>query len=385
MSQEGRECQTLVVRAQTGHTAIPSTTAPQPPQSISNPANTLQAANSLSLSTFDRLCLDYLESSALVIVLGKHWPWSTICYAYHRIAVREPMLMSAILASTASEIYQSRHHGQGTPSGIPGQSEPAEIDARVHYGRALSGLREALTKESKTPEQVEAIFITLWLLLDYENRFGGGAAAINIHIRGIQGLLFDHVVPSLKCPQRSLPAAIEQQDEVIPPYPSSTAVTGIPEASDCGTEYDVYDGQLRRTAVPLFLLWTLYFYTPGAVLNAAQSSSIDDTLLRSFLLANRDRGDLTLADLYRISRQSPARFWGDSYPASAKLDDLENLPGLRLYHRSHVTQFKITELFRRGSSGLAGEDSYARILNEIIGISEVMFLLATRPAQQKCR
>ncbi|KAL2788213.1 hypothetical protein BJX66DRAFT_352884 [Aspergillus keveii] len=385
ISPETKGCQTLVVRKQARHSSSPSPLTPQPPRSICNSANTLQAANSLCLSTFDRLCLDYLESSALVIVLGKHWPWSTICYAYRRIAVRDPMLMSAILASTTSEIQQSRHHDQGTPSGIPPHSDLAETDARVHYGRALSGLREALKQESKTPEQVEAIFITLWLLLDYENRFGGGAAAINIHIRGIQGLLFDHVVPSLRSPQRSLPAAIEHQDKAIPPYQPSTAVTGIPEASDCGTEYDVYDGQLRQTAVPLFVLWTLYFYTPGAVLNAAQSSGIDDTLFRSFLLADGARGDLTLADLYRISRQSPARFWGDTYPASAKLDDIENLPGLKLYHRSHVTQFKITELFRRGSSGLVEEDSYARILDEIIGISEEYdVVLSSAKAAQSC-
>ncbi|KAL2848426.1 hypothetical protein BJY01DRAFT_211993 [Aspergillus pseudoustus] len=370
VSQEGAESQRLTVLTQSAGTVSPSPTAPTPSRSISSPGNTLQAANSLSLSAFDRLCLDYLQSSALVIVLGKHWPWSTIHYAYHRIAVKEPMLMSAILASTGSEIRQSRLYNQDQLPGSPPYPDSSDIDARLHYGRALSGLRETLQQEVQTPEQIEAIFITLWLLIDYENRFGNGAAAINIHIRGIQGLLFDHVVPALKSPERSLLPAVQHRSDTLAFLSSSRGQADIPRTKNHTNECDAYDGQLRRTAVPLFLLWTLYFYTPGALLNAAQSSSIDDSLFRSFLVAEKHDGDLRLEDLYRISRQSPSRFWGDTYPATAKLDDLENLPGLTLYHRSHVLQFKITELVKRGHSGLVDEDSYSHILAEIVGILE---------------
>ncbi|KAL3457046.1 hypothetical protein BJX64DRAFT_296243 [Aspergillus heterothallicus] len=384
MAQEGAESRALVVPTQNGQSIhAPSPSAPTPPRSICNPGNSLQAANSLSLSTFDRLCLDYLESSALVIVLGKHWPWSTIHYAYHRIAVREPMLMSAILASTASEIQQTRAHNGNGSTGGAFQTESAGIDARVHYGRALSGLREALRQDVRSPDQVESIFITLWLLIDYENRFGNGAAAINIHIRGIQGLLFNHVVPSLKCPEPSLQKAIELENDTA----TSKLSTDLPVLSKelDVTESDINNGQLRRTAVPLFLLWTLYFYTPGALLNSAQSSSIDDTLFRSFLLADKTSGDLTLADLYRISRQSPSRFWGEEYPASAKLDDLENLPGLKLYHRTHVTQFKITELFKRTCSGPDDRSAYNQVLAEIIRISEEYdVVLSSAKAARSC-
>jgi hypothetical protein len=83
---------------------------------------------------------------------------------------------------------------------------------------------------------------------------------------------------------------------------------------------------------------------------------------------------ISLPELYRISRQSPARFWGDKYPLSAQLDDMENLPGLTLYHRSHVAQFKVTELFKQGvpnevESGV--ETAYQKIVDEINTISMV--------------
>jgi hypothetical protein len=53
---------------------------------------------------------------------------------------------------------------------------------------------------------------------------------------------------------------------------------------------------------------------------------------------------------------------------SARLDDMENLPALTLYHRSHVIQFKITEQFKRGAPTEATMDQvspYQKIINEI--------------------
>ncbi|KAL3481767.1 hypothetical protein BJX99DRAFT_253292 [Aspergillus californicus] len=365
-SHQQAESQNVLALVREGRT-VPT------PRSICSPGNTLQAANSLSLTTFDRLCLEYLQSSALVILLGKHWPWSTIGYAYQNIAVKEPMVMSAILASTASEIHLSRL-----------QQQTSVIDGKVHYGRALSSLRAALSQDVKSPKQVEAIFITLWLLIDYENRFGNGAAAINIHIRGIQGLLSDRVVLSLKYPEPSLRGVtFEPGNPVL--SESSNSVARVPATGGALSEAEMCDAPLRRTAVPLFLLWTLYFYTPGALLRGPDVPSIDDSLFRSFLLAEKGSAALTLEDLYRISRQSPARFWGYAYPATAKLDDLENLSGLKLYHRSHVMQFRITELFKSTSSGLGSDTSYVQILDEIVAISEEYdVLLSSAKSAQSC-
>lgn len=360
-----------VSRDQSRTASLAPVSIPLHPIMISSSGCVLQAANSLTLSPFDRLCLDYLQDSALVIALGKHWPWSTISYAYQKIAVKQPMLMSAILASTASEIHQSRLHDQDR-LGLSAGADSSDIDGRVHYGRALSGLREALNSNERSPEKVEAIFITLWLLIDYENRFGNGANAINIHIRGIHSLLVDHVVPSLK--NGDHPRAIDFEadtDAILPSGACSDRVDQFQTAQGPVRKRGVIRDDLRQTAVPLFLLWTLYFYTP-AVFRGPGAATIDDSLCRLFLQAETGIDGLTLEDLYRISRQSPSRFWGDTYPAAAKLDDLENLPGLRLYHQSHVLQFRIGELFKNSPSGLE-EESYIQIVDEIIRISEVRY------------
>ncbi|KAF7591192.1 hypothetical protein BBP40_001851 [Aspergillus hancockii] len=353
--------------------------APSPYSGVSllpgqGPGQDLQAANSLSLSVFDRSCLDYLRDSALVTLLGKHWPWSTISYAYHRIAVREPMVMSMILASTASEIRRVRLYDRDSSARGPiAIDDLSDVDGRRHYGRALSGLREALKQDVKSAAKTEAIFITLWLMIDYENRFGSGATAINIHIRGIQTLLSNHVVPLLKHHEPTPSSAITPADAAAgstsPCYPPMTGLTDSQASTDLSS-----NDRLRSTSVPLFLLWTLYFFTPGALFCGPGTARIDADLFRFFLRAESDE-DLSLRELYTISRQSPARFWGETYPATAQLDDLENLPGLTLYHRSHVVQFKITELYKQGTPRTGCP--YTRIMEEILTIADEYDLLLT--------
>lgn len=350
----------------------------------------LQAANSLNLTVIDRECIDYLQSSTLVIILGKHWPWSTVSYAYHKIAVAQPMVMSMMLASTAREIYRSRLHDTQCYLGDSTTHEAFEISGQAHYGRALASLRRALKADAKSPQDIEAIFITLWLMIDYENRFGSGESAINIHIRGIETMLHSHVVPQLQhavCDQPSSPKALptstttQIQDLSIQGSTITNHVTSKGRSPtntrDVSTTKTSPDG-LGSTSVPLFLLWTLYFFTPAALVFGFGTTRVDTDIFRFFLGAeNRGDGHLTLPELYRISRQSASRFWGEGYPLSAQLDDLENLPGLTLYHQSHVIQFKITELFNLGPTvdrdiqGLPQHVQHRSLMNEINSLTTV--------------
>ncbi|KAJ5371748.1 hypothetical protein N7517_003754, partial [Penicillium concentricum] len=380
-------------------TANSSRSARKRPQIISYPQQSLstqnqlcvqgrsiQAANSLSLSEFDRECLSYIQDSILVVLVGKQWPWSTVSYAYHRIATKEPMVMSVMLASAAREIHRSKLYDMENPLGHLPSSERSDMDGRVHYGRALSSLREALKEEVKTPQQIESIFITLWLMIDYENRFGSGASAINIHIRGLRhfsittlSLCFTAITHS------QLP--LQQPD----PHMNLSALGEYASSTDSATPArpsgSIIDG-LGGTSVPLFLLWTLYFFTPAVLFFGSGAANLDTDIFRFFLRPETGNTALSLPALYRLSRQSPSRFWGDGYPISSQLDDLENLPGLTLYHRSHVLQFKITELFKHSSGPdiSSGEGSpYHRITKEINTLSiEYDTLLTSAKMSASC-
>ncbi|KAJ5489334.1 hypothetical protein N7539_004224, partial [Penicillium diatomitis] len=328
----------------------------------------VQAANSLALSAFDRECLKYLQNSTLVILLGKHWPWSTIAYAYKKIAVTEPMVMSMMLASTAREIHRLRLYDRGELT-VPSAAshEAIDLDGRTHYGRALSSLREALRSDVRSPRKIEAIFITLWLMVDYENRFGSGESAIDIHIKGIESLLFNHVVPGLQeeagRPReyaRSLSSApcIEPgRDSGIwsPSTAGSSPFIGRDNEEDTNQGLSTMSSApctpigLGQTSVPLFLLWTLYFFTPSPFSRGPLTGKLDSAIFQFFLHNNDHRKvPLPLPELYRISRQSPARFWGESYSTAARIDDLENLVPLTLFHKSHILQFRITEQHKQG-------------------------------------
>jgi hypothetical protein len=298
------------------------------------------------------------------------------------------MVMSMMLASAAREIYRSKLYDLENAFHHLPSSEQSDNDGRVHYGRALSSLREALKQEVKSPQQIEAIFITLWLMIDYENRFGSGASAINIHIRGIETLLHNHIVPLLQCHTR--PAAITDGQVPLqqPKFQVNGSVLGEFASNTDSTTLAPPTGPidgLGGTCVPLFLLWTLYFFTPAALFFGSGTARLDTDIFRFFLRSETGNTALSLPELYRLSRQSPSRFWGDTYPMSSQLDDLENLPGLTLYHRSHVVQFKITEMFKHtsGPDISFGEGSpYQRIVKEINALSLVSSYAATLPSSQ---
>ncbi|KAJ5366556.1 hypothetical protein N7541_000497 [Penicillium brevicompactum] len=295
--------------------------------------------------------------------------------------------MSMMLASAAREIYRAKLYDMETTLDLLPNTDQSDMDGRVHYGRALSSLREALKQEVKSPQQIEAIFITLWLMIDYENRFGSGASAINIHIRGIETLLHNHIVPLLQ--SHSRPGAIlDSQDPLQRPEahsnPTKIGDYAIDSEAATLTPPSGSTHGLGGTCVPLYLLWTLYFFTPAALFFGSGTAKLDTDIFRFFLKSETGNTALSLPELYRLSRQSPSRFWGDGYPMSSQLDDLENLPGLTLYHRSHVVQFKITEMFRHsaGPDIDFGEGSpYQKIVKEINTLSieyDTVLALANR-------
>lgn len=284
------------------------------------------------------------------------------------------MVMSMMLASAVREIHRSKLYDTENSYDQLMSNEQSDMDGRVHYGRALSALREALKRDVKSPRQIEAIFITLWLMIDYENRFGSGASAINIHIRGIETLLHNHIVPLLQGHTRLPAITAEGQDPLQEPQ-AQLDVSGLDDtASSAGLSALGPAHGLGDTCVPLFLLWTLYFFTPAALFFGSETARLDTDIFRFFLRSETGNTALSLPHLYRLSRQSPARFWGEEYPMSSQLDDLENLSGLTLYHRSHVVQFKITEMFKESSTSdiSFGEGSpYQRIIKEINTLSIV--------------
>ncbi|KAJ5898334.1 C6 zinc finger domain protein [Penicillium tannophilum] len=339
------------------------------------------AANSLTLSGFDRDCLNYLQNSTLVVLLGKQWPWSTVAYTYQKISVKEPMVMSMILATTAREVHRSRLYDQEALPSISASNESCDLGGRMHYGRALSSLRHALKQDVKTPQKIEAIFITLWLMIDYENRFGSGAPAINIHIRGIESLLHNHIVPLLQdrlssqtpTSQPSSLSALTLETETFaqqssPETQSSTdsPLTNAPSPDFC-SEPNSLD-TLRCTSVPLFLLWTLYFFTPAALFFGPGTARLDTDIFQFFLGAETPTtGPLTLPELYRISRQSPSRFWGRVTPS---------LPNWTIWKICPGPQSEET---------LGGISPYQRLIHEINTLSiEYDTLLTSAKVAQSC-
>lgn len=158
--------------------------------------------------------------------------------------------------------------------------------------------------------------------------------------------------------------------------PSTSTSQRLPVSTADSTDQNQnFAERFRSTVVPVFLLLTLYLCNPGSVLCGPDISRVDADLFRFLLRFDRKQTDLTLTELYKASRLSGSRFWGESY--HAHLDDLENLPPLTLYHKAHVIQFKMSELFdQRRKSGMGFSSplyfkSLQHIVDELIVIADI--------------
>jgi hypothetical protein len=139
--------------------------------------SSLPCGNSVVLSHHDRLYLEYFPNTSLVKVLGKAYTWSNFRYICQNKALEDPAVMYAVIALSASELYQSLSPVQ------------AQDESRVYYSLALQRIADTVGSLTCDTNKIEAVLSALFLIIVYESRHGSYNSRVTTHTQNLVSCL----------------------------------------------------------------------------------------------------------------------------------------------------------------------------------------------------
>ncbi|KAF2008825.1 hypothetical protein BU24DRAFT_92033 [Aaosphaeria arxii CBS 175.79] len=211
------------------------------------------------------------------------------------VAQRDPMVMHMVIAIGQREMDLCRVNPDQSP----------KRDPIRHYASALRLMASAIAPENNTRD-LDAILTVIWLMLLYEQQFGdAGCDAYVNHLTGASSLLQHHV------------------KALLPPVPKNF------KSNDKGTVFTKSSSANSSMTLSIYsariLIWLF-------LLDASASSTGIGGQITSTLLENKfgygamqDISEMeALSRFHRFSNPLYRLHWGDAYPQSELLDDVEN-------------------------------------------------------------
>ncbi|RTE82377.1 hypothetical protein BHE90_003045 [Fusarium euwallaceae] len=262
-------------------------------------------ANSLQLSADDEAAFLYIPESMMVLCYGKLWKWSCFSYIYTHIANQYPGVMRSLIAVASMELRARQVlQAQGGDDSTDALEAAHRLGATaaVHYSLALqdlSSLLHHICHSEGRDNDINALFTMWFLILRYEAYDSESTAASLVHLDGIRSFLR--------------------------PYLD-------------GDEY--VDGKGLPYLSQTMLLYTLYLDADSATGNVHGGQLCMD-------FSSREASDyISHERLFLSVRSILPKIWGDDYPVSEILDDLENYRPLRLYHLCQGAKLELLRLAR---------------------------------------
>ncbi|EXK28593.1 hypothetical protein FOMG_15062 [Fusarium oxysporum f. sp. melonis 26406] len=260
-------------------------------------------ANSLQLSEQDRAAFAYIPYSTMVVSYGKLWPWSCFSYIYANIASVYPGVMRSFIAVANMELRAR----DLLEAGASERASRLGAAAAVHYTQALKDLSSLLDRICQTPEQdcdIDALFTMWFLIMRYEACDSETTGASLLHLDGIRLFLRPYLRDDGQATEKKLPCVAQAM-----------------------------------------LLYTLYLDADSATGNMNSGQFCLDFL-------SRDAHDyISHEHLFLSVRSALPKMWGEQYPISELLDDLENYRPLRLYHLCQGSKLELLRLARSTTHG----------------------------------
>ncbi|KAM0351160.1 hypothetical protein ACHAPU_002944 [Fusarium lateritium] len=190
--------------------------------------------------------------------------------------------------------------------------------AAAHYTQALKDLSSLLHHICQGPEQsqdIDALFVMWFLILRYEAYDSETTGASLLHLEGIRSFLRPFLQEDEEKSEKKLPCVAQAM-----------------------------------------LLYTLYLDADSATGNINSGQFCLDFL-------SRDAHDyISHEHLFLSVRSALPKLWGDQYPVSQLLDDLENYRPLRLYH---LCQGAKLELLRLAKSTTHDTSSLKKLCTQV--------------------
>lgn len=244
-------------------------------------------------------------------------------------AAENPMIMHMVVALGLQESNQQREQ--------PASS--SEQQSLVHYSSALRLLSDGLASVDNT-KHLDSLLTALWLMLLYEQQFGDSACkAYSSHLQGVASLIQLRVGRLLE-----LPGCAKNS--------SQSSLTGARNTRPGDIQISMYAARM--------LVWI-------ALLDAAAASSgvgghVNAAMFSLLLSAPGDEVKSghdpvkAFSALHRYTNPLYRNLWGDAYPQSELLDDVENRNIYSLLGQCAILRFMIAQLatlYRRCSEEAA--------------------------------
>ncbi|KAH7129207.1 hypothetical protein EDB81DRAFT_139836 [Dactylonectria macrodidyma] len=278
--------------------------SPSPRPALST--NHIPLSNSLQLTAEDQAAFLYVPESILVLSYGKPWKWSCFSYIYNNVASQYSGVMRSFIAVAAMELRSKemlKARDGNNPARALENAQTIRAMAGVHYTSALkdlSTLLDHICHSEGRSNDIDALFAMWFLILRYEAYDSESKGASLVHLEGIRSFL--------------------------KPY--------LEEGGYANGEKLPYMSQ------PM-LLYTLYLDADSATGNNINGGRLCMDLL------SRDADDcISHEHIFLSVRSVLPKIWGEVYPVSELLDDLENYRPLRLFHLCQAAKLELLELAR---------------------------------------
>lgn len=317
--RRAQESKTLIQsRASSGHdVATFAPTSQNASFSEFRPSQTPLARCSLALTIEDHEAIRYFRTDFAKLHHTKNPDYSLISLMF-KTAKNDAMIMHMVLALGLQEMNLKRSES----------SASSERRSLMHYSSALRILSESLALED-TAKDLDSLLTALWLMLLYEQQFGDPECkAYSSHLQGVASLL-------------------QLRGEKLLGLPGG--VINESRASAVSNEMQTGDQQPRISQYAARVLVWIALLDAGAAsvgIGGQVNAAIFSLLLSSPGDATTSNEDPVKAfsALHRFSNPLYRMSWGDVYPQSELLDDVENRNIYALLGQCATLRFMIAQL-----------------------------------------
>jgi len=297
--------------------AVASSNSISLPLAVPQPPTPAPAACSLTLSTEDHEAIRYFRTDFARLHHTKDPSYSLISLMF-KIAQKSPMVMHMVIALGLQEMHSHRRDTQ----------DRSEQHSLPHYSSALRLLGDGL--ETQNTDDLDALLTALWLMLLYEQQFGDSECrAYSSHLTGVASLL------QLRGRRFLTPCRLS-----IGTLHTSLGRTVESVVAEEQTKISIYSARM--------LLWI-------TLLDAAAASSgvggcVNAAMITLLLSTSADSADRpqdpikAFSAFHRYSNSLYRLSWGDAYPQSELLDDVENRNVYDLLGQCANLRFMVAQL-----------------------------------------
>lgn len=252
----------------------------------------------VDLSVEDCEAVHYFRTEFARLHHTKNPEYSLISLMFN-IGQTEPMVMHMIVAVGHQEMDFRR----------PQSSTTAQHASSHHYGSALGLMADAVEPSNNSTKDLDTILTALWLMLVYEQQFGDEKCRAYLsHLQGVASLLQSQSGNLLQLPPHKLGAQGNSQVALR-------------------TNQSTQDSKISIYAARV-LIWIVLL--DAAAATSGVGGDVNEAILAMLLSSPTDsqlRSKDPIKAVARLHHYSNSLYrlaWGDTYPQSELVDDVEN-------------------------------------------------------------